>query len=83
MSTEIEKRLAHSADVRMHLRLDGRIFTISQMTPTYVIVDDTIDHPAAEAELVLSVDGRTTRWPAFLQDGMSRSAHRVSIVRRP
>lgn len=82
MSTQPEERRPHSADVQMHLRLNGRLFTVTHMAPGYVIVDDPVDYQPCEGELTLSVDGRLKRWMVLLSNGMSRSAQRVNISRR-
>jgi hypothetical protein len=83
MSTQIGERQSHSADVHMELHLNGHTLTIGHMGPDYVIVDKPIDHPPAEAELVMSVDADVSRWPVYLVDGVSSSARRIQLARRP
>ena len=83
MSTEIWERSAHSADVRMQLRVDGHTLTIGHMGADYVIVHDPIDHPPAEAELVLSIDADVSRWPVYLPEGISRSVDRIPLALAP
>jgi len=83
MTTEIVERRPHSALVRMRLHVNGHTMVVGHMGPAYVIVDDPIDHPPAEAEVFLSIDGDVKRWPVFLPDGVSSSVRRVPLARRP
>jgi hypothetical protein len=71
----------HSADVRMTLRLNGRALPISHLGPDFVIVTTPIDHPPAEAEIVLVIDGHEDCWPVCLHQGMSVAQGRTSISR--
>ena len=80
MSTEIEERPAHSADVRMQLHVDGHTLTIGHMGADYVIVHDPIDHPPAEAELLLAIDADASGWPVYLPEGISRSVDRIPLA---
>jgi hypothetical protein len=60
-----------SADVRMRLCVNGHSFSIGQLGPDFVILDDPADHPPAEAEVSVSIDGREQRWAVHLPDGIS------------
>src|ERR1700733_4781656 len=62
---------AYSADVRMELRVNGHVFSIGQLGPDFLILDDPIDHPPAVAEVAMSIDGRERRWTVQLPDGVS------------
>lgn len=65
---------AHSADVRIELRLNGFVIPIDQLGPDFFISRHVVDHPPAVGEMRLSIDGQERRWSVNLTDGMS--AHR-------
>ena len=79
MSTENQEKLAHSADVRMFLSVNGHILTIGHLGPDYLILDNPIDHPPSDAEISLSVDGNESRWRVKLVDGLSAAQCRAPI----
>jgi hypothetical protein len=62
---------AFSADVRMQLYVNGHIFFIAHLGPDFVILDDATDHPPADAEIAMSIDGREERWTVHLPDGVA------------
>ena len=62
----------HSADVRMHLLLNGHKLRIAQMGPNFLLLTDTVEHPRPKRDIVLSVDGQVepldraaAKWPSF------------------
>lgn len=69
----------HSADVRMHLLLNGHVLRIAQMGPNFLLLDDTVEHPPANAEIVLSVDGQAERWTVRLPNGLHSGQKHVLI----
>jgi hypothetical protein len=81
MSTASPNSPGHSADVRMELRIDGHVLPIAQLGPDFLILIHPLDHPPAEAEIALSIDGHESRWPVRLQDGMSATQRRTRITR--
>ena len=82
MSTENRESPAHSADVQMHLSVNGHVLTIGHLGPDYVILDNPIDHPPSNAEIHMAVDGKETRWDVYLTDGLSLNSARTRIARR-
>jgi hypothetical protein len=70
MNATSSSRPGFSADVRMHLRVNGQVFSIGQLGPDFMILDNPADHPPAEAEIELSIDGRVQRWLVQLPDGV-------------
>jgi hypothetical protein len=72
-----QKIQGHSANVRMHLRVDGHTFLIGHLGPGFVILDNPADLPPAPAEITMSIDGRVKRWPVHLPDGVSASHPRT------
>ena len=79
MSTENPPESAHSADVQMHLSVNGHSLRIGHLGPDYVILDNSIDHPPSEAEVSLTVDGQESRWAVRLSEGLSASNARARI----
>jgi len=71
-----------STDVRMHLSVNGHVFLVGQLGPDFLILDDPIDHPPAEAEIRLSIDGRAREWSVDLPDGIIAGKPETRIVRR-
>jgi hypothetical protein len=72
-----------SADVRMHLTVNGSKLTIGQLGPDFLILDNPTDHSPSEAEISLSIDGDTSRWFVDLPDGIIAGQPETRIVRRP
>lgn len=64
----------------MHLRVNGSLLRIGQLGPTFLILDDAADHPPGEAEIIMSVDGRTRQWRVELPEGLSSARPRSAIV---
>jgi hypothetical protein len=71
MSAPNPQSSSYSADIRMQLRVDDQVFSIGQLGPDFLILDDPADHPPAEGEITLSVDGRERRWTVRLPDGIA------------
>ena len=70
----------YSADVRMSLCVNGRTFHIGHLGPTFLILDNPADHPPAEGEITVSIDGRVKRWHVQLPDGVAASKPRTRIA---
>ena len=77
------QRGGYSADVQMHLSVDGRTFSIGQLGPDFIILDDPSDLPPAEGEIKLAIDGRMRRWRVQLPEGISKSRQRTRIADQP
>jgi hypothetical protein len=60
----------------MELRLNGRIFSIGQLGPDFLMLDDPADHPPAKGEIILSIDGWERRWMVRLPEGFASSGRR-------
>lgn len=79
MSTVNQTQTSHSADVQMHLSVNGHTISIGHLGPDYVVLDTPIDYPPTEAEISLAVDGKESRWRVRLSDGLSASQARARI----
>jgi hypothetical protein len=69
----------YSADVRMELRLNGHVLKVGQLGPSFLILSEPVNHPPAEAELMLSIDNRERRWKVFLPNGIDVATPRTKI----
>jgi hypothetical protein len=82
MDTRTATGPRHSADVRIHLAVKGRVFSVGQLGPGFVVLRDAVDHPPAEAEVTLSIDGHRKTWPVELVDGIVAGRRKTRIVGR-
>ncbi len=73
-------RRTYSAEVELHLDVDGRIVDLAQIGPDDVIANDPIDLPPGPAEVVMHVDGQERRWRVTLVEGMSKDNRVVKTV---
>jgi hypothetical protein len=70
----------HSADVKMHLVLNGRSLSVSQLGPDFLILEIPLDHPPATAVLFFSIDGNERTREVRLPEGISAGSRRVAIA---
>jgi hypothetical protein len=71
----------HSADVQMELRLNGHVLPIRQLGPNFVVLDKGMDHPPADAEIAMWIDGSESCWPVSLVAGIRSECNRTAIAR--
>ena len=69
--TADSKNAGYSADVRIQLNVNGFVLNVAQLGPDFLTVRNATEHPPAEAEIVMSIDGEVSRWNVFLPDGIS------------
>ena len=62
-------RNGHSAEVRMRLLLNGWSVPVAQLGPDFLILHEASEHPPADAEMSLTVDGHEERWRIRLPRG--------------
>jgi hypothetical protein len=74
---------SYSADVQMELRVNGRVFDVGQLGPDFVMLRDPVEHPPADGEMMVSIDGHVKRWRVLLPEGVSPGKDRTRIVERP
>jgi hypothetical protein len=70
MDTRPSNGIGHSADVRIALAVNGHVFSVAELGPSFVVLRNPIPHPPADAELTLSIDGYERRWRVKLIDGI-------------
>jgi hypothetical protein len=63
-------RNGHSANVSMHLMLNGWTLPVAQLGPDFLILHEPVEHPPADAEMSLIVDGHEERWAVRLPKGV-------------
>jgi hypothetical protein len=72
----------HSADVRIVLSVNGHLLPVTKIGADFLVVKEPIDHPPADAEIAMSVDGKERRWLVHLPAGLSAAERRTPITRR-
>jgi len=55
----------------MQLSVNGHAFVVGHLGPGFVILDNPTDHPPAQGEMSMSIDGHVERWQVQLPDGIS------------
>jgi hypothetical protein len=70
----------YSARVRMELHVGGSILPISHLGRDYLILAQPVDHPPAQAEIVMSIDDSHSRWSVQLPAGLSTTSWRTQIA---
>jgi hypothetical protein len=69
----------HSAEIDMRLLVNGVSLSIGQMGPDFLLLDESMDHPPAEATIVFRLDANERRWRVKLPDGLSAKLERVVV----
>jgi hypothetical protein len=69
----------HSAQVDMRLVVNGLSLPVKQMGRDFLLVDRPVNHPPADASVILRVDERERRWNVRLPEGISANSKRVLI----
>jgi hypothetical protein len=70
MDAQITQSHGHSADVRIDLAVNGHVLSVAELGPGFVVLRDAIDHPPANAEITMSIDGHFQQWQVELIDGI-------------
>jgi hypothetical protein len=65
----------------MSLVLDGRVLQIVQMGPNFFVLASRFDHPPTNADLIMSIDGRESRWTVHLPAGICKDERKTTIAR--
>jgi hypothetical protein len=70
----------HSAQVKMHLRVGGHSLPVSQLGPDFVLLENPVNHPPADASMILRVDQSERSWSVRLPHGISAGTKRVVLA---
>jgi len=64
----------------MRLLVNDLSLPVTQMGPDFVLVDAPVNHPPADASVVLQVDQSERRWNVRLPNGIAAGTKRVAIA---
>ena len=64
----------------MRLLVNGLSLPVTQMGPDFLLVDAPVEHPPADARVILQVDQSERSWGVHLPNGISAGTHRVAIA---
>ena len=82
MNTPQTSPFVHSADVRIHLYVNGSVMPVAQLGPDFLMLRTPIDHPPCDAEIAMSIDGHESRWAVHLPNGIHAS-RRETVISAP
>jgi hypothetical protein len=74
----ISESSSYSAHVDMFLVLDDHKLPLGQLGPAHCILEQEREFPPGDAEIVLIIDGRESRMPVYLPNGISPGQTRVA-----
>ena len=63
----------------MELCLNGHVLPIAQLGPDFLVLTTPTDHPPADAEIAMWIDGREDRWRVRLADGIRAGERKTAI----
>jgi hypothetical protein len=63
----------------MRLLVNGFSISVRQMGRDFLLIDSPVNHPPADASLILEVDQSERSWTVRLPEGISSASHRVTI----
>ncbi len=69
---------AHSATVKLTLRLGDRLLDVAQVARDFLILREPATSTATEGTLLMSIDGRVTETPIILPRGLEAQAGRIA-----
>jgi len=81
MNTPQTDVTAHSADVRIHLHVNGYVLPVAQLGPEFVVLRTPVNHPPCDAEIAMSIDGNESRWAVRLQNGIQVGQRKTALSR--
>jgi hypothetical protein len=64
----------------MRLLINGFSIPVTQMGRDFLLIDVPVNHPPADASLILQVDQNERRWDVHLPQGISITSKRVAIA---
>jgi hypothetical protein len=71
--------IEYNSVVTMQLQIGADAHAVAQITPSMLIMREPTDLPACSAEMVMTIDGRESRWTIVLPDGASKDSVEVRI----
>lgn len=79
MDTPTTEAVGHSADVRIHLHVNGFVLPVAQLGPEFLVLRTPVDHPPCDAEIAMSIDGHESRWAVHLVNGIQAGRRKTAI----
>jgi hypothetical protein len=70
----------HSALVTIRLLVNGLSLAVAQLGPDFIFLDAPVNHPPADASLIMQIDESKRRWNVRLPGGISAGQKRVEIA---
>ncbi len=67
----------------MHLLLEDRRLSLSQLGPDFAILTDRVSLPPTNGEIELVVDGNVSRWAIRLDEGVHADSQRFRFKPLP
>ena len=64
----------------MRLLINGFSIPVTHMGRDFLLIDAPLNHPPADASLILQVDQNERRWDVHLPQGISIASKRVAIA---
>jgi len=71
MIAEKDIRSDYSAEVRLQMEAQGRIWPLAKIGKDHVVPAGQIELPPCDAVVIMTVDGSERRWDVRLVDGVS------------
>jgi hypothetical protein len=53
---------------------------VAQLGPDFLVLRNPTDHPPADGEITVSIDGHESRWRVHLKDGIKAGKEKVRII---
>ena len=75
------KKYGHSTKVQIQLFVNGQVLPVAQLGPDFLVLREPTNHPPAKAEIAMWVDGRESRWPVRLVNGIAIGQRKTPIAR--
>jgi len=72
----------HSSKVELFLLTGNQTHSLAQIGPDFIILREPIDLPPGDAEVVMRINGKETRWPVTLLHGAVPFDRRVETADR-
>lgn len=73
---------SYSSEVRLELVLKDEVINLGQIGPDMAVLREPRELPPCDAEIVMYVDGRPTRWPVRLVDGATLQSREIRTAPR-
>jgi len=71
---------SYSPEIRLDFQINGKSWELAEIGPDFFTIRNPLDLPPCEGVVVMQVDGRETRWPVFLMDGISKDSDIVRFA---